>query len=272
MLQPMSTYDTAQPYAEVSSPENLEIPQRSRNARAQARHRAKRKAYIEKLEDNVAKLQAVLGLSSEQLAELPPASVLTNRYAELEVENRRLHEQVRSLQHAIHNNRHQGPRWSPDSPTISEFPMTHTVPNNVDSPAPGSRESKKRKISFEEDALYPNVQHSGLANNNDDLPKPNGSVSRAHPLQASVSHAIARGRSADLTGAFSSASFSQQPNVVPVDQMNPIAIKAEPSFGDIPVLASASFLILAHPFSPTPSLILLYPHSVFLPFSFLNYA
>jgi hypothetical protein len=242
----------AQPHAEVSSPENLEIPQRSRNARAQARHRAKRKAYIEKLEDNVAKLQAVLGLSSEQLAELPPASVLTNRYAELEVENRRLHEQVRSLQHAIHNNRHQGPRWSPDSPTVSEFPMTHTVPNNVDSPALGSRESKKRKISFEEDALYPNVQHSGLANNNDDLPKPNGSVSRAHPLQASVSHALARGRSADLTGApFSSGSFSQQqPNLVPMDQMNPIAIKAEPSFGDLSVLASASFLILDYPFLP----------------------
>jgi hypothetical protein len=171
-------------HAEVSSPENLEIPQRSRNARAQARHRAKRKAYIEKvcqfpvfynpnannlhlqLEENVAKLQAVLGLSSEQLAELPPASALTNRYAELEVENRRLHEQVRSLQHAIHNSRysngHQGPRWSPDSPTVSEFPPTHMVPNNGDSPVVGGRESKKRKISFEEDALYTHVQHPGL--------------------------------------------------------------------------------------------------------------
>lgn len=117
---------------------------------------------IIQLEDNVAKLQAVLGLSSEQLAELPPPSVLINRFAELEVENRRLHEQVRSLQHAMHNNRHQSTRWSPDSPTISEFPATHAVPNNVDSPALGSRESKKRKISFDEDALYSNVQHPGL--------------------------------------------------------------------------------------------------------------
>jgi hypothetical protein len=49
MCQPMSTYDMGQSHAEVSSPENLEIPQRSRNARAQARHRAKRKAYIEKV-------------------------------------------------------------------------------------------------------------------------------------------------------------------------------------------------------------------------------
>ena len=39
----------AHSHAEVSSPENMELPQRSRNARAQARHRAKRKAYIEKV-------------------------------------------------------------------------------------------------------------------------------------------------------------------------------------------------------------------------------
>jgi hypothetical protein len=267
MCQPMSTYDLTQFHAEVSSPENLEIPQRSRNARAQARHRAKRKAYIEKLEDNVAKLQAVLGLSSEQLAELPPASVLTNRYAELEMENRRLHEQVRSLQHAIHNNRysngHQGPRWSPDSPATSEFTATHTVPNNVDSPALGTRESKKRKISFEEDALYNHVQHPGLANN--DLPKP--TASRALP-QVSVNHALARGRSADMNGAPFSSSFSQQANVASMDQMNPVAIKAEPSFGDLSILASASFLILGTP-SPTPPFIQLYPCSAF-PHSFFR--
>jgi hypothetical protein len=41
--------DMAQSHAEVSSPENLEIQQMSRNARAQARHRAKCKAYIEKV-------------------------------------------------------------------------------------------------------------------------------------------------------------------------------------------------------------------------------
>jgi hypothetical protein len=36
-------------------------PERSRNAKAQARHRAKRKAYIEQLESTVTKLQTRLG-------------------------------------------------------------------------------------------------------------------------------------------------------------------------------------------------------------------
>src|ERR1700691_1654701 len=39
-------------------------PERSRNAKAQARHRAKRKAYIEQLESTVTKLQTALGTTS----------------------------------------------------------------------------------------------------------------------------------------------------------------------------------------------------------------
>jgi hypothetical protein len=244
MCQPTSAYDMAHSHAEVSSPENMELPQRSRNARAQARHRAKRKAYIEKLEENVAKLQAVLGLSSEQLADLPSASMLTNRYAELEMENRRLHEQVCVLQHAIQNGRHTNghnpPRWSPDSPTVAEFTPTHSVPSNGESPV-AARETKKRKISFEEEAIFAHVQHSAMANSND-LPKANGAASRAHPLQASVNHAVARGRSADMNAAPFSSNYSQQANLPSMDQLNQIAIKAEPSFGEISILASASFL------------------------------
>ncbi|KAF9001195.1 hypothetical protein BDQ17DRAFT_1358891 [Cyathus striatus] len=44
-----------------------ERPERSRNAKAQARHRAKRKAYIEQLEQTVTKLQTALGCTPEQL-------------------------------------------------------------------------------------------------------------------------------------------------------------------------------------------------------------
>lgn len=232
---------------DVSSPENMELPQRSRNARAQARHRAKRKAYIERLEENVAKLQAVLGLSSEQLADLPSASMLTNRYAELEMENRRLHEQIRALQHTVQNGRytngHNPPRWSPDSPTVSEFPPTHSVPSSGENSAIVARESKKRKISFEEEAIFAHIQQPAMANHNE-LPKANGTASRAHPLQASVSHAVARGRSADMNVAPFSSNYNQQTSLGSMDQLNPIAIKAEPSFGDLSILASASFLIV----------------------------
>lgn len=59
--------------------QHQEPPQRSRNARAQARHRAKRKAYIEQLEDSVARLQAVLQLTPEQAAALQlPTAVSTS--------------------------------------------------------------------------------------------------------------------------------------------------------------------------------------------------
>ncbi|KAH6877367.1 hypothetical protein BKA70DRAFT_1346256 [Coprinopsis sp. MPI-PUGE-AT-0042] len=49
------------------APSISEEKPRSRNAKAQARHRAKRKAYIEQLEQTVTKLQAALGYSPEQL-------------------------------------------------------------------------------------------------------------------------------------------------------------------------------------------------------------
>jgi hypothetical protein len=45
----------------ISHLDSEEKPERSRNAKAQARHRAKRKAYIEQLELTVTKLQTALG-------------------------------------------------------------------------------------------------------------------------------------------------------------------------------------------------------------------
>ncbi|KAG6889905.1 hypothetical protein C0992_003698 [Termitomyces sp. T32_za158] len=84
----------------------IERPERSRNAKAQARHRAKRKAYIEQvqstylrselvlnqrvpfqLEQTVTKLQTSLGLTHEDVAVLPPPLI---RIRELEQENARL--------------------------------------------------------------------------------------------------------------------------------------------------------------------------------------
>ncbi|KAI0795699.1 hypothetical protein C8Q75DRAFT_463531 [Abortiporus biennis] len=54
---------------------------------AQARHRAKRKAYIEQLEQTVTKLQTVLALSPDQVAAIPPPLM---RIRELEQENNEL--------------------------------------------------------------------------------------------------------------------------------------------------------------------------------------
>ncbi|KAF8886410.1 hypothetical protein CPB85DRAFT_1232451 [Mucidula mucida] len=64
-----------------------ERPERSRNAKAQARHRAKRKAYIEQLEQTVTKLQTQLNITPDQIAVLPPPLL---KIRELEQENGRL--------------------------------------------------------------------------------------------------------------------------------------------------------------------------------------
>ncbi|KAH9934201.1 uncharacterized protein B0H18DRAFT_979955 [Fomitopsis serialis] len=73
-------------------------PERSRNAKAQARHRAKRKAYIEQLETTVTKLQVALALSPEQVAALPAPVI---RIRELEEENEVLHREVDELRRQI---------------------------------------------------------------------------------------------------------------------------------------------------------------------------
>jgi hypothetical protein len=73
-----------------------ERTERSRNAKAQARHRAKRKAYIEHLEQSVARLQAIVGLPSADPADSPLARLreLENENARLRAENAALHRQL----------------------------------------------------------------------------------------------------------------------------------------------------------------------------------
>ncbi|KAF9458265.1 hypothetical protein BDZ94DRAFT_1271043 [Collybia nuda] len=70
---------------------HTERPERSRNAKAQARHRAKRKAYIEQLEQTVTKLQTALGYSPEDVSAMPPPLIkireLEQDVARLEKEN-----------------------------------------------------------------------------------------------------------------------------------------------------------------------------------------
>ncbi|KAI0074350.1 hypothetical protein K474DRAFT_1601681 [Panus rudis PR-1116 ss-1] len=73
-------------------------PERSRNAKAQARHRAKRKAYIEQLEQTVTKLQYALSYTPEQVAALPQPVV---RIRELEEENAMLRREVAELRHQL---------------------------------------------------------------------------------------------------------------------------------------------------------------------------
>ncbi|KAF5339098.1 hypothetical protein D9611_011156 [Ephemerocybe angulata] len=77
---------------------SVERPERSRNAKAQARHRAKRKAYIEQLEQTVTKLQAALGYSPEQVSALPPSSITIR---ELQQDNMRLQKEIEDLRRAL---------------------------------------------------------------------------------------------------------------------------------------------------------------------------
>ncbi|KAF5350492.1 hypothetical protein D9756_008594 [Leucocoprinus leucothites] len=76
----------------------VERPERSRNAKAQARHRAKRKAYIEQLEQTVTKLQTALGYTPEQVSALPPPLV---KIRELEQEVARLSKENDDLRNLV---------------------------------------------------------------------------------------------------------------------------------------------------------------------------
>ncbi|KAF9556075.1 hypothetical protein CPC08DRAFT_641993, partial [Agrocybe pediades] len=75
-----------------------ERPERSRNAKAQARHRAKRKAYIDTLEQTVTKLQIAVGLTADQMAALPPPS---QKIRELELDNARLQKENDELRRLL---------------------------------------------------------------------------------------------------------------------------------------------------------------------------
>ncbi|KAF8607251.1 hypothetical protein BDV93DRAFT_305188 [Ceratobasidium sp. AG-I] len=135
------------------------IHSRSRNARAQARHRAKRKAYIESLETNVKRLQALVdahGLDSNAYQPLPPAAPHSHPYAirDLQDDNARLRRehdamrvQLAALSAHVSSGGHIG---APALPSMHHF--AHPSPPGSDghTPPPGSeRDNKKRKMSAE---------------------------------------------------------------------------------------------------------------------------
>ncbi|KAF8961411.1 hypothetical protein BDZ97DRAFT_1829173 [Flammula alnicola] len=78
-----------------------ERPERSRNAKAQARHRAKRKAYIDQLEQTVTKLQIAVGYTTEQVSALPPPLL---KIRELEQDNARLQKENDELRRLLDPN------------------------------------------------------------------------------------------------------------------------------------------------------------------------
>ncbi|KJA21314.1 hypothetical protein HYPSUDRAFT_140839 [Hypholoma sublateritium FD-334 SS-4] len=81
---------------------HTERPQeRSRNAKAQARHRAKRKAYIDQLEQTVTKLQIAVGYTAEQVSALPPPLL---KIRELEQDNARLQKENDELRRLLDPN------------------------------------------------------------------------------------------------------------------------------------------------------------------------
>ncbi|OCH90479.1 hypothetical protein OBBRIDRAFT_754871 [Obba rivulosa] len=131
-----------QSIASAGSPHHSsERPERSRNAKAQARHRAKRKAYIEQLEQTVTKLQSVLALSPDQVAALPPPLV---RIRELEHENECLQREIEELRRQVELKNAQ---LRPDLNRRSELP-TPSDDRRFE------REGKRRRMFVDQDSAY----------------------------------------------------------------------------------------------------------------------
>ncbi|KAJ6562577.1 hypothetical protein B0H19DRAFT_100062 [Mycena capillaripes] len=121
----------------TESRQETEKPERSRNAKAQARHRAKRKAYIEELEETVTKLQMALGqFSFEQASVLPPPLA---KIRELEQENARLLKENDDLHRMLGES--------------GRRPMPFEVPRRHCDDAP-DREYKRRKMDNGDDVYF----------------------------------------------------------------------------------------------------------------------
>ncbi|KEP55048.1 hypothetical protein V565_009250 [Rhizoctonia solani 123E] len=134
------------------------LQSRSRNARAQARHRAKRKKYIETLEDTVKRLQTIVDAAGLDPNAFPPpmqsAHVHSHPYLrDLQDDNARLRREADALRvqiaaltaHVSAGGSHVTsslPLHYAPSPSASD---AHTPPPNSE------RDHKKRKMSAERD-------------------------------------------------------------------------------------------------------------------------
>lgn len=128
----------------TSHPSQAERPERSRNAKAQARHRAKRKAYIEQLEQTVTKLQTALGLTPDQVAVLPSPLA---KIRDLEQENARLQKENDDLRRMIAEA--GGNRAMPVDLTRNRNPLATFQDARV-----YDRDYKRRKMSGHLDNVY----------------------------------------------------------------------------------------------------------------------
>ncbi|KAF8324039.1 hypothetical protein DL93DRAFT_2092669 [Clavulina sp. PMI_390] len=88
-------HELESPISDSGVPGGTGLLSKSRNARAQARHRAKRKAYIEQLEANVSSLTETLNDLRQRGAHEPSSM----RYLALEAENRQLRQENAQLRH-----------------------------------------------------------------------------------------------------------------------------------------------------------------------------
>ncbi|QRW13429.1 bZIP transcription factor [Ceratobasidium sp. AG-Ba] len=140
-------------------PHGTGLHSRSRNARAQARHRAKRKAYIENLEANVKRLQAIVDAHGLDPAAPPPPSTThvphhqPHPYVihELQAANDRLRreaDEMRLQLDALMSAHVNGAHVTPPPPTSA----TATPPPD-----------KKRRMSNERDRASIYLDHPGRA-------------------------------------------------------------------------------------------------------------
>lgn len=168
---------------------HIDRPERSRNAKAQARHRAKRKAYIEQLEQTVAKLQLALGMPAEQLSVLPPPSI---RIRELEVENARLGQENEELRQALNNKNSNGAGENSHGPGLSDFSS--------------NRDSRRRR---DDDYLVPSLDMTSPI---DRMTPPSLTIPSGTHLQPYSPHPLSTQASSSSSGySLPSGSHNQSP-------------------------------------------------------------
>ncbi|KAJ7052713.1 hypothetical protein C8F01DRAFT_1169609 [Mycena amicta] len=212
-----------------------ERPERSRNAKAQARHRAKRKAYIEQLEQTVTKLQTALGFSPEQVAALPPPLV---KIRELEQENARLTKENDELHRALVD--------------AGINPVTGVRSLSIDSLGrrgsplggysdPRDREFKRRKMDGGMDDYLPPSSH----HHHSDLTRPPPlTIPQSAHSQQPHQHYSANQHNSSSSSSTSTSLFLPPPNAPPLNNT---------PFGQIPNTPSGSSSTSSPPYASSGS-------------------
>ncbi|KAF7293046.1 BZIP domain-containing protein [Mycena indigotica] len=211
--------------------QTAERPERSRNAKAQARHRAKRKAYIEQLEQTVTKLQTALGFTPEQVTSLPPPLV---KIRELEQENARLTKENDELHRLLADagiNPVTGARsLSLDSMGRRGSPLGA---NYGDPHRSVERDFKRRKMDGMDDYLPPSSHHHSDLTRPPPLTIPQSGHGGPH-------HYSATQHTSSSNSSTPGSLFLPPPNAPPIG----------PPFGQIPNTPSGSSSTSSPPFSP----------------------